>query len=154
MTTPNSDRMFSPRMTPGPGRRHRKSILLTAPQTPKDVRQFDREEMIKYLQKYDPEMPDNLDLLMRASLQKRVIHCMKRRQNANSSPFPPAAAESAPIPWPQSAPPNQRFSRKRRADCPLTGALMEESPRHEEKEQDVDFSSLCRLSITPNDQDS
>jgi len=127
--------------------------------------------MIKYLQKYDPEMPDNLDLLMRASLQKRVIHCMKRRQNANSSPFPPAAAESAPIPWPQSAHPNQRFSRKRRADCPLTGALMkrmkmsaheplpiktlmDESPRHEEKEQDVDFSSLCRLSITPNDQDS
>lgn len=57
--------------------RQRKSITLSQPKTPKDVRQMDRSEMIEYLQKYDQDIPSDIDNVMRAALQKRVIQCMK-----------------------------------------------------------------------------
>lgn len=63
--------------TPEATRCQRKSITLSQPETPKDVRQLDRSEMIEYLQKYDQDIPLDIDHMMRAALQKRVIQCMK-----------------------------------------------------------------------------
>lgn len=63
--------------TPATRRRQRKSITLSQPKTPKDVRQLDRSEMIEYLQKYDENIPNDVEGLMRAQLQKKVIQCMK-----------------------------------------------------------------------------
>lgn len=75
--TPSRPFVSTPCRTPGTGRRHRKSIILSAPKTPRDVRQLGRDEMIEYLVQNDQENPENLDQMMRADLQKRVIHCMK-----------------------------------------------------------------------------
>ena len=63
--------------TPVSSGRKRKSITSSQPRTPKDVRQLDRSEMIEYLQKYDDSIPSDIENMMRAALQKRVIQCMK-----------------------------------------------------------------------------
>merc|ERR1719295_1155383 len=121
--TPSRPFVSTPCRTPGTGRRHRKSIILSAPKTPRDVRQLGRDEMIEYLVQNDQENPENLDQMMRADLQKRVIHCMKglkRRENGFDSPFPTTIIHEQ---WPQTVDPKTRISRKRRADCPLTGGL-------------------------------
>merc|ERR1719486_1420467 len=122
---------MSPKMTPSRsvGRRHRKSIVLSAkaPKTPKDVRQLDRDQMIEFLQEYDDEVPENVEQMMRAPLQKRVIQCMKQQQGRTvSSPYP----VSQPLQWPLSANPSQRVSRKRKAEMPLTGAIHKRMKRN------------------------
>ena len=99
--------------TPVTRRRQRKSITLSQPKTPKDVRQLDRSEMIEYLQKYDENIPSDIDNMMRAALQKRVIHCMKQRRHYNNQ-------NNNKHKLAQSAIPNARNIRKRKAEIPMT----------------------------------
>eukprot|EP01084_Bolivina_argentea_P161534 281190_1 len=135
------------------------------PKTPKDVRELDRNEMIEYLQTYDDEIPTDVDDWNRASLKKRVIHCMKK-QNQNTPPMintnmpQQKLAQSA---FPVTA--VSRVTRKRKAELPLSGnrnkriktnmneneamqrllpitTLMQKPTEHEQKDEDLDISSL------------
>merc|ERR1719334_2583807 len=108
--------------------------------------------MIQYLQAFDDEVPDNVENLMRASLQKRVIQCMKQqKQNSSfvSSPYPTS------LQWPMSANPNQRVSRKRKAEVPLTGASHKRMKRNttQNNQQSLPIKTFKTLKTSPETKD-